>query len=107
MFSCSIWWMTRPASPVTRIGTGRGACPRVIASIRGRHHRDGNLAAGRPVGDGDGNRPGFDGAAKAQADASDPDIIAWETMMDAMQRRIPGHDGKWIAATRIFDLAQH
>jgi len=52
--------------------------------------------------------PGFDPAAKAASDAADPDVQAWERLMDAFQQPIaaaaPGE--KWTAAVRIFSLAQ-
>jgi L-rhamnose mutarotase len=52
--------------------------------------------------------PGFDAAAKARRDADDPDVRAWEALMDRYQRRLafapPGV--KWVAAERIFALAE-
>lgn len=50
----------------------------------------------------------FDGAAKAAADAADPDVQAWETKMDAYQRRLPWAEPgvKWVSAQRIFSLAE-
>jgi L-rhamnose mutarotase len=52
--------------------------------------------------------PDFDPVAKAQADAADPDVQAWETLMASVQRPIPaaGEGEKWVAATRIFSLAE-
>lgn len=51
---------------------------------------------------------GFDSAAKAAADAGDPDVRAWEAQMDSVQRPLawakPG--AKWTEATPIFSLAQ-
>ena len=49
----------------------------------------------------------FDPVAKAQADAADPDIAAWERLMDGFQRPLPwaAAGAKWTPATRIFDLA--
>ena len=49
--------------------------------------------------------PAFDPAVKAQRDSVDPDVIAWETLMDTMQRRLPGTQDKWVPATCIFTLA--
>lgn len=50
----------------------------------------------------------FDPAAKAAADAADPAVQAWETKMDAYQRRLPWAEPgvKWVAAQRIFSLAE-
>ncbi|USI74826.1 L-rhamnose mutarotase [Sphingomonas morindae] len=52
--------------------------------------------------------PRFDPAAKAAADRANPDVRAWETLMDGMQRPLgdaePGV--KWQATTRIFSLAE-
>lgn len=51
--------------------------------------------------------PGFDPATKAAADAADPDVVAWERLMDGYQQPIPGAaGGKWTAAARIFSLAE-
>ncbi|WP_281347023.1 L-rhamnose mutarotase [Sphingomonas piscis] len=51
---------------------------------------------------------GFDLAAKTQADASDPDVRAWEELMWRFQRPLPWAEPgeKWVAAERIFDLGQ-
>lgn len=50
----------------------------------------------------------FDAAAKARRDADDPDVRAWEALMDRYQRRLafapPGV--KWVAAERIYALAE-
>jgi len=50
--------------------------------------------------------PGFDAEAKAKADAADPDVVAWETLMSAFQRPLPwaGPGEKWLVAERIFTL---
>ncbi|WP_294197208.1 L-rhamnose mutarotase [uncultured Sphingomonas sp.] len=50
----------------------------------------------------------FDAAAKAAADAADPDVQAWEAKMDAVQRRLPWAEPgvKWVAARRIFSLSE-
>lgn len=50
--------------------------------------------------------PGFDAAAKAAADAADPDVQAWETLMSRFQRPIPAATPgeKWTPARRIFSL---
>jgi L-rhamnose mutarotase len=52
--------------------------------------------------------PDFDPAAKAAADAADPDVQAWETLMATVQRPIPaaGPGEKWVEARRIFTLAE-
>jgi L-rhamnose mutarotase len=51
--------------------------------------------------------PGFDAAAKAAADAADPDVQAWEALMASVQRPVPsaGPGEKWTRAQRIFTLA--
>lgn len=53
--------------------------------------------------------PGFDPAAKAAADAADPDVLAWEALMDRFQKPTPWARAgeKWTPAERIFDLAEH
>jgi len=50
--------------------------------------------------------PDFDPAAKAAADRADPDVQAWEALMDGFQRPIPGAAPgvKWTQANRIFSL---
>jgi L-rhamnose mutarotase len=50
--------------------------------------------------------PGFSIAEKAAADAADPDVQAWETLMDSFQKATPfARPGeKWTPATRIFSL---
>lgn len=52
--------------------------------------------------------PGFDSEAKAAADASDPDVIAWEELMDQFQQRLPWAPPgvKWLEAERIFALSE-
>lgn len=49
---------------------------------------------------------GYDPAANAERNAKDPDVQAWETLMDKFQRRLPFAKPreKWIAAERIYDL---
>lgn len=51
--------------------------------------------------------PGFDPAAKAAADASDPAVIAWEELMDRYQQRLPWApaETKWMEGERIFALS--
>lgn len=51
---------------------------------------------------------GFDPAAKAAADAADPDVQAWESLMETVQHPIPGAapGEKWMAAARIFTLSE-
>lgn len=51
--------------------------------------------------------PEFDPAAKAARDSADPDVQAWETLMDRFQRPLPfARDGqKWVEAERIYALA--
>lgn len=50
---------------------------------------------------------GFDPAAKAAADAADPDVQAWEALMDSVQRPVPSAtpNEKWTSAARIFTLS--
>ncbi|MBR0552805.1 L-rhamnose mutarotase [Stakelama marina] len=50
--------------------------------------------------------PGFDPAAKRRADAADPDVQAWERLMDEFQQQLAwaGPDQKWVPAARIFSL---
>jgi len=51
--------------------------------------------------------PGFDAAAKAASDAADPDVQAWERLMDGFQQPLPTADGgKWTPASRIFTLTE-
>jgi L-rhamnose mutarotase len=49
----------------------------------------------------------FDPAAKAAADAADPDVQAWEALMGSVQRPVPAasRDEKWTSARRIFTLS--
>ncbi len=49
----------------------------------------------------------YDPEAKAAADAADPEVIAWETLMDRFQERLPWAPPatKWIEAERIFALS--
>ena len=51
--------------------------------------------------------PGFDPQAKAAADAADPEVIAWEELMDRFQQRLPWAPPgtKWLEAERIFALS--
>jgi len=51
--------------------------------------------------------PEFDPAANARRDAGNPDIVAWEKLMDQFQKRLPfAPDGaKWVEAERIYTLA--
>lgn len=51
--------------------------------------------------------PGFDPAAKARRDADDPDVRAWEALMDGYQRRLAFAPAgvKWVAAEKIYALA--
>ena len=52
--------------------------------------------------------PDFDPAAKAAADAADPDVQAWEKLMWEFQRPLPwAKPGeKWVAMERIYALSQ-
>ena len=48
----------------------------------------------------------FDPAAKAAADAGNPKVQEWETLMDTFQQRLPfAPEGvKWVPLERIFKL---
>jgi L-rhamnose mutarotase len=50
----------------------------------------------------------FDPAAKSEQDRTNPDVIAWEALMDSFQQRLPwaGEDQKWVAGERIFSLEE-
>ncbi|MGY2736768.1 L-rhamnose mutarotase [Sphingomonas sp. UYP23] len=50
--------------------------------------------------------PDFDPARKAERDSADPEIQAWETLMDRFQRRLPfaAEGQKWVDAERIYAL---
>ena len=87
-----------------------GAVPReIVASIREAGitdmeiHRSGNRLVMLIETD-----ESFDPAAKAAADAADPDVIAWEALMSRYQRPVPWAPpgAKWVEATRIFALAE-
>ena len=85
-----------------------GAVPKpVIASIHGADitamdiYRSGNrLVMVMETG------PGFDPVAKSVGDAANPDVIAWEKLMDQFQQRLPwaGEGVKWVETNRIFSL---
>ena len=49
----------------------------------------------------------YDPTASAEQAAQDPDVRAWETLMDKFQRRLPfAQTGvKWVETERIYDLA--
>lgn len=48
----------------------------------------------------------YDAAAKAAADAANPDVQRWEQLMDTFQQRLPfaAREQKWVPMQRIFDL---
>lgn len=52
--------------------------------------------------------PNFDPAAKTRRDATDPDVQAWETLMDRFQSRLSfAPEGvKWVPAERIYALGE-
>lgn len=87
-----------------------GAVPKpVVASIRAADirsmeiFRTGNrLAMVMETG------PNFDAAAKAAADAANPDVVAWEELMSSFQLLLPwaGEGEKWLEAKRIFALEE-
>lgn len=49
----------------------------------------------------------FDAVAKSAADAADPDICAWESLMDTVQRPLPWAEAgaKWTTAVSVFSLS--
>jgi len=51
--------------------------------------------------------PDFDPASKAARDATDPDVQAWERLMERFQRRLPFAKAgeKWVASERIYALS--
>ena len=51
--------------------------------------------------------PSFDPAANAARDVADPEIQAWESLMDRFQRRLPfAPEGvKWVPTDRIYALS--
>jgi L-rhamnose mutarotase len=85
----------------------RAVPPAVVRSIRGAHilgmeiYRAGDRLVMVMETD-----VGFDAAAKAAADAADPDVQAWEALMSRFQRPIPAATPgeKWTPARRIFSL---
>ena len=50
----------------------------------------------------------FDPVAKAAADAADPDVQAWETLMWEFQQALPfaAPGEKWVRMERIYALAE-
>ncbi|HYC94545.1 MAG TPA: L-rhamnose mutarotase [Sphingomicrobium sp.] len=52
--------------------------------------------------------PNFDPAAKAAADAANPDVVAWEELMSSFQQPLPwaSEREKWLEARRIFALEE-
>ena len=52
--------------------------------------------------------PSFDPAARSALSQADPDVQAWEVLMDRFQQRLswaePGQ--KWVPAERMFDLEE-
>ena len=50
----------------------------------------------------------FDPAAKAAADAANPDVVAWEDLMSRFQQPLPwaGEGQKWLPAKRIYALEE-
>lgn len=51
---------------------------------------------------------GYDAEAKAQADAGNPDVQAWERLMWDYQQALPfaAPGEKWVPLEKIYDLAQ-
>jgi L-rhamnose mutarotase len=50
----------------------------------------------------------FSPAAKAAADAADPRVQAWETLMSKFQQPLPFAEpgGKWVPMTRMFSFKE-
>jgi L-rhamnose mutarotase len=50
----------------------------------------------------------FDPEAKARRDSADPDVQAWEKLMDRFQSRLPfaPEGAKWVPTTRIYALGE-
>jgi L-rhamnose mutarotase len=87
-----------------------GAVPEpVVASIRAAGisdmeiHRTGNRLV--MIMETDSS---FDSRRKAAADAADPDVRAWESLMDQFQRPLPwaSAESKWTSASRLFSLQE-
>ena len=51
--------------------------------------------------------PDYDPAVKSASDAADPDVVAWERLMDRFQQAIPGAipGTKWTETTQIYALS--
>ena len=51
----------------------------------------------------------FSLAEKAERDAVDPDVQAWETLMWRFQQALPGAEPrqKWVSMEPIYSLAEH
>lgn len=81
--------------------------PEIPASIRAAGVRDMQIFR-------TGNRlfmlmevsPDFSAVRKAQADAHDPRVQAWETMMETFQQALPfaATGEKWVPMRKIFSL---
>jgi L-rhamnose mutarotase len=52
--------------------------------------------------------PGFDAQSKVGADSVNPAVIAWEALMNTVQRPLPWavSEAKWTEARLIFSLAE-
>jgi L-rhamnose mutarotase len=52
--------------------------------------------------------PDFDPAAKAERDASNPDVEAWDALMRTFQKPLPfGPEGStWLEMERIYSLSE-
>jgi len=91
-------WHRAGAVPSAVVRSIRGAGIRVMQIFRSGPR----LAMVMEVG------PEFDPATKAEADAADPDIVAWERLMDGFQQPLSWAEAgaKWAPASLIFDLAE-
>jgi len=52
--------------------------------------------------------PGFDPDLNAARDAENPEVQAWEVLMDRYQQRLPFAEPgtKWVAAEKIYALSE-
>ena len=52
--------------------------------------------------------PDFDPVAKAERDASNPDVAAWDALMRTFQKSLPfGPEGStWLEMERIYSLSE-
>ncbi|THH42004.1 L-rhamnose mutarotase [Neolewinella litorea] len=81
--------------------------PEVVESIRSAGIRDMQiLRAGNRLVMVMETGPEYDGEQKATADAENPVVQQWETLMDTFQQRLPFAEAgqKWVRLHQIFSL---